>query len=284
MFSWLVASSAKVEAQLQMVKRRCSQYGLNLTTFPHISVSEDPFLNAFVVPPSICIKDAAVADQIDDALANSVFVNDGVYFTKSSVLSCIDGSEDYDFSRARAPRNKKKADDENKKSAGVRLTRISSRQFVHRSGSMFVRKLRDQKGWVILVVIPNTQHSSRHDLPKYRRMLRSSFLELCRIIEDLKQQHQRRQREKEKEQEQAQKRERETIQVQKKEREVEQEQALKGMGSTGASGSANDNANISANTNAKAEAEADHRPSALTTRTTDDVAIDTSRKEAKVEE
>jgi hypothetical protein len=45
MFNWLVASSAKVETQVQLLHRRCSQYGLNLMGFPQTSVSSNIFLN-----------------------------------------------------------------------------------------------------------------------------------------------------------------------------------------------------------------------------------------------
>ena len=42
---WLAASSSKVEAQVQLLHRRCTQYGLSLTVFPQTSISRDMLLN-----------------------------------------------------------------------------------------------------------------------------------------------------------------------------------------------------------------------------------------------
>jgi hypothetical protein len=45
MFHWLVGSAAKVEAQIQLLQRRCTQFGLKLIQFPQSSVSSNLFLN-----------------------------------------------------------------------------------------------------------------------------------------------------------------------------------------------------------------------------------------------
>ena len=45
MFNWLVASSGKVETQVQLLHRRCSQYGLQLISFPHSSISRNLFIH-----------------------------------------------------------------------------------------------------------------------------------------------------------------------------------------------------------------------------------------------
>jgi hypothetical protein len=51
-FNWLVASSAKVEAQVQLLHRRCTQYGMQLTPFPQSTISRNLFLNpvSFLFP------------------------------------------------------------------------------------------------------------------------------------------------------------------------------------------------------------------------------------------
>lgn len=49
-FNWLAASSGKVDAQVQLLHRRCTQYGLSLITFPQTSISRDLLLN----PVSVC--------------------------------------------------------------------------------------------------------------------------------------------------------------------------------------------------------------------------------------
>ena len=45
MFNWLVASSAKVEAQVQLLHRRCNQFGLYLHSFPQTTISRNLFLH-----------------------------------------------------------------------------------------------------------------------------------------------------------------------------------------------------------------------------------------------
>ena len=45
MFNWLAASSPKVDAQVQLLYRRCTQYGLRITTFPHSTVSRNLFIH-----------------------------------------------------------------------------------------------------------------------------------------------------------------------------------------------------------------------------------------------
>jgi hypothetical protein len=45
MFNWLVASSAKVEPQVQLLHRRCTQFGLQLISFPQTTVASNLFLH-----------------------------------------------------------------------------------------------------------------------------------------------------------------------------------------------------------------------------------------------
>lgn len=45
MFNWLIARTSKVEAQVQLLQRRCVQYGLELVIFPQTCISRDLFLN-----------------------------------------------------------------------------------------------------------------------------------------------------------------------------------------------------------------------------------------------
>jgi hypothetical protein len=45
MIQWLVASSSKVESQVQLIQRRCTQYGLKLISMPQLSISPNIFLN-----------------------------------------------------------------------------------------------------------------------------------------------------------------------------------------------------------------------------------------------
>ena len=42
---WLVASAPKIETQIQLLQRRCTQYGLQLLPFPHLAMSANLVLN-----------------------------------------------------------------------------------------------------------------------------------------------------------------------------------------------------------------------------------------------
>jgi hypothetical protein len=44
-FNWLVASSSKVDSQVQLLQRRCTQYGLQIFVFPQRSITSNIFLN-----------------------------------------------------------------------------------------------------------------------------------------------------------------------------------------------------------------------------------------------
>jgi len=50
MFNWLVASSGKVDTQIQLLQRRCTQFGLTLVPVPQTSVSRTVYLNPFKAP------------------------------------------------------------------------------------------------------------------------------------------------------------------------------------------------------------------------------------------
>jgi hypothetical protein len=66
-------------------------------------------------------------------------VDDGIYYTDPQVLECIDNGGEFDFPKLRHGK----------------ILRMPSRQFVHRSGFLFVREIRDRQGWAILVGIEN---------------------------------------------------------------------------------------------------------------------------------
>jgi hypothetical protein len=85
-------------------------------------------------PFILCIRDKVNADCVDEAILASNFVDDGVHMTMKNFLECIDNAEDYHFGWMR---------------------RIPARQFVHRSGTLFIRLIRDEKGSVILAGTEN---------------------------------------------------------------------------------------------------------------------------------
>lgn len=45
MFYWLIAGTGKVEALLQQLQRRCTQFGLEMTSFPQTCIARDLLIN-----------------------------------------------------------------------------------------------------------------------------------------------------------------------------------------------------------------------------------------------
>jgi hypothetical protein len=184
---WLAASSSKVETQVQLLHRRCTQYGLSLTVFPQTSISRDTLLNPvsvsvshpllinhrrplklcvaqFKAPPTLCIRDEEKVKILYSALLELDFVNDGVFYTQMRpVLECIDHGDEFDFGR--------------------RLS-TAARQFVHRSGTLFIRLLRDRRGWVIIIVIPNGAHIKKDEEPR-QKVAKKTFKDLVQLVGSL---------------------------------------------------------------------------------------------------
>ena len=200
----LVASSAKVEAQVQLLQRRCVQYGLQLTPFPQSTISRNLFLNPvsvypspicvnmrcvincvwysrihiksivfidllsftqFVVPPIVCIRHKPTADLIDERLLANSFVEDGIFLTDPQFLACIDNFDEFDFLRSRTGK----------------VRHISGRQYVHQSGAFFIRNMRDRQGWAILVGIENSRVASRDGFTETVRSILREIHEIAAV-------------------------------------------------------------------------------------------------------
>jgi hypothetical protein len=141
MLHWLVASSGKVDNQIQLLQRRCTQYGLDLKPFPQITVSRNVFLNPFRAPEIFLVKDKERAGDIDRKLMDMDFIHDGVFYTDAkSILKCTKFDE-FDL--------------------GNRRTSVLGRQFVHRSGTLFVRLLSDQHGHTMVVATGNYSYIAK---------------------------------------------------------------------------------------------------------------------------
>jgi hypothetical protein len=79
----------------------------------------------FKAPPAFCIRDVEKARLMYTAILDLDFVNDGVFYTQTKpILECIENGDEFDFGR--------------------RLS-TAARQYVHRSGTLFVRLLRDRR-------------------------------------------------------------------------------------------------------------------------------------------
>lgn len=141
MFNWLVASTSKVEAQVQLVQRRCVQYGLELISSPQLCISRDLFLNPFIIPEIFCIRQAGKVDAIKNWLLDEDFVDDGVQMTDPSYLRVIEKPHEFVFLL-------------NRRTNQIRS--IACQQFIHRAtGAIFARLIVDENGLVILAVIMN---------------------------------------------------------------------------------------------------------------------------------
>ena len=147
MFNWLVASSGKVDSQVQLLQRRCTQYGLRLIPFPQITVSRNVFLNPFKAPAILSVRQRSIDKlTLDRKLVEMDYVYDGVFLTEvESILECIveDGYK-YQF-----PRRHRYSSS---------IAPCMGKQFVHRSGTLFVRVLCDMNEHFVFVVLGNYRY------------------------------------------------------------------------------------------------------------------------------
>ena len=147
MFNWLVASSGKVDSQVQLLQRRCTQYGLRLIPIPQITVSRNVFMNPFKAPAILPIRQRSIEKlTLDRKLVEMDYVYDGVFLTEvESIVECIveDGYR-YQFPRR------------HRYSSSIAPT--MGKQFVHRSGTLFVRVLCDLNERFVFVVLGNYRY------------------------------------------------------------------------------------------------------------------------------
>lgn len=142
MINWLVASSSKVETQVQLLHRRCTQYGLKLQRFPQMGITRNLFLNPYHPPTFIVIRDETHAKHLDSLLLNHDFVDEGIQMTHPTFVSCIEHGDSFSFQRG--------SDGE--------LKDLPGRQYIHRpTGALFVRLIRDRQGWAVVACMVNYQ-------------------------------------------------------------------------------------------------------------------------------
>lgn len=96
------------------------------------------------MPTLLVLRNKAQADTLDDELKKMDFVDDGIRFTNGRVLECIESGEQFDFPKFR----------------NGKVKAIPSLQYVHRSGTLFIRHLRDRQGWSILAGFINSRHAN----------------------------------------------------------------------------------------------------------------------------
>mmetsp|Transcript_22015 Transcript_22015/g.31932 ORF Transcript_22015/g.31932 Transcript_22015/m.31932 type:complete len:138 (+) Transcript_22015:2847-3260(+) len=117
----------------------------------------------FFAPIVIPVRDKHISISLESTISNALdFVSDGEIFTDPSHLQHIDG-----FVFPVVPRF-------------FLVKKVLARQFVHRSGVIFVRLITDEKGWTIFVIFQNRRHIGS-DSDK-EQLARDVFLKLNRLI------------------------------------------------------------------------------------------------------
>ena len=116
------------------------------------------------MPTFICVRGKKKAHIIDKVLKELDFVYDGLAITSPHFLECIGSSRDYSFPKYRSGKIKS----------------IPSPQFVHRTGALFIRKIIDRHGNVILAGIENYRHASNENM--FREITRKVVSDLIDSI------------------------------------------------------------------------------------------------------
>jgi len=133
---WLVASGSKVDAQVQLFKRRCSQFGLVIIPFPQYAANSNLNLNPFIAPDTIIVRDQIKSDQLELLLKNELdFIQDSDRRVRPIDL---DHLPDFD---CRSKLNR----------GGT----IVARQYVHITGVAFVRVIQNCKNHTAFFWVKN---------------------------------------------------------------------------------------------------------------------------------
>lgn len=141
---WLVAIGSKIDQQAQLLHRRCAQYGLNLIRVPNYSSLRLCFLNPYAVPITFPVRNKLLVNILEEALTKDFgFIYDGSHMADPNELQdCLDG---FDFVVNRWSMNKRKKF-------------VPAKQYIHRSGTLFVRLLRDSQDKAISIIYLNNMH------------------------------------------------------------------------------------------------------------------------------
>lgn len=168
MYSWLVTGSGQMDPQVQLLQRRCTQYGLNLVQVPQVSVSRNIFLNSFKAPFIFTVHDPDEAAELDDLFLRLEYIHDGVFYTDAlSAMECVHDSVGFDF--------------------GKRWSMPpAGRQFLHRSGTLFARIMNDRKGRAVIVIFGNHIYIHR-DPTNLRPEANKAYKELMKALASLNQ-------------------------------------------------------------------------------------------------
>jgi len=145
---WLVAVGSKIDDQARLLRVRCSKLGLELVSVPHYSSLISCFMNPFAVPITTPIRNKNCVNTIENALTNIFnFVYDGDHESDPNDIDCLDG---FDF-------------EINKYSIKKMKKFVRARQYLHRTGTLFTRLLRDTRGSAIVIMYLNQRHTARDE-------------------------------------------------------------------------------------------------------------------------
>lgn len=133
----------------------------------HHEFPTTPLPSKFAVPTFFTLRSKEKADKMKIELRWMDFLEDGIRFTNGQVLDCIDNSHEFDFPRYR----------------NGKVRAIPCRQFVHRSGAIFIRDIRDRQGWSILVGIENYRHANKEN--KFRETALDRLRHISRVVSSL---------------------------------------------------------------------------------------------------
>ena len=174
-FKWLICSAAKVEDQVKMLQRRCSQYGLFLVNSPEMSSYSDIFLNPYHRPETISVPNREKSQLVERALIQQFgFCDDGKKLVRSEDAEKAFGV------KFRPIENKCKR-------SGKTILKYHAwvQQYIHRSGTLFVRLLHDANQSVTLVFLENRRLIGNDTQLKFTA--KSSFRAVNSFIVDLEQ-------------------------------------------------------------------------------------------------
>ena len=166
---YLVAVGSKIDQQAQLLHRRCAQYGLNLIRVPNYSSLRVCFLNPFSVPIAMPVRNKTDVDSLEEALTrNFDFVYDDSHMADpNELVDCLDG---FDFVVNRWSMKKRKKF-------------VPAKQYLHRTGILFVRLLRDAQGKAIVIIYLNNLHIAGD--PNLVNQARTVFNEIEHFINEM---------------------------------------------------------------------------------------------------
>jgi len=165
---WLVAVASKIDDQARLLRGRCSKYKLKLVSVPGYSSLRSCFMNPFAVPITTPVRNKTCVNTIETALTNIFnFVYDGDHESDPNEIDCLDG---FDF-------------EINKYSIKKKIKKfVPARQYLHRTGTLFTRLLRDTRGRAIIIIYLNQRHIAKDE--QLLQCARTVFVRVEQFIAD----------------------------------------------------------------------------------------------------